>query len=32
MADFLEERPKPPAPSRPAAQDPNRTTEIEIER
>ncbi len=32
MADFLEERPKQqPAPGRPAAQDPNRTTEIEIE-
>jgi twitching motility protein PilT len=32
MADFLDERLKPPAASRPAAQDPNRTTEIEIER
>jgi twitching motility protein PilT len=32
MADFLDERPNRPAPSKPAAQDPNRTTEIEIER
>ena len=34
MADFLEERQHPtrPAASKPAAQDPNRTTEIEIER
>jgi len=32
MADFLDERPNPPAASKPAAQDPNRTTEIEIER
>jgi twitching motility protein PilT len=30
MADFLDER-RPPASSRPAAHDPNRTTEIEIE-
>ncbi len=32
MADFLDERSKLPAASKPAAQDPNRTTEIEIER
>jgi twitching motility protein PilT len=32
MADFLDERPNRPAASKPAAQDPNRTTEIEIER
>jgi twitching motility protein PilT len=32
MADFLDERPKRPAASKPTAQDPNRTTEIEIER
>jgi len=34
MADFLDERQHPnrPAASKPAAQDPNRTTEIEIER
>jgi len=34
MADYLEERQHPnrPAASKPAAQDPNRTTEIEIER
>jgi twitching motility protein PilT len=32
MADFLDERPHRPAVSKPAAQDPNRTTEIEIER
>src|SRR5690348_13707199 len=32
MADFLEERPKQTPASRPAAQDPNRTAEIEIER
>jgi len=32
MADYLEERPKQAPASRPAAQDPNRTTEIEIER
>jgi len=32
MADFLEDRPKQPAASRPAAPDHNRTTEIEIER
>src|SRR5436189_6460933 len=31
MADFLDERPNRPA-SKPAAHDPNRTTEIEIER
>jgi twitching motility protein PilT len=31
MADFLEDRPKQPAASKPTAQDPNRTTEIEIE-
>jgi len=30
MADFVDNRPKPPAASKPA--DPNRTTEIEIER
>jgi len=29
MADYLEERPKQAPASRPAAQDPNRTTEIE---
>ncbi len=32
MADFVNERPKPPAASKPAQRDPNRTTEIEIER
>src|SRR6202171_4773213 len=32
MADFLDERPNRPAASKPAAQDPNLTTEIEIER
>src|SRR6202165_4581153 len=32
MADFLDERPNRPAASKPAAQDPNRATEIEIER
>jgi twitching motility protein PilT len=32
MADFLEDRPKQPAPSRPTAPDHNHTTEIEIER
>jgi len=32
MADFVDNRPKPPAASKPAAHDPNRTTEIEIER
>jgi twitching motility protein PilT len=32
MADFLDERPKRPAASKSSAQDPNRTTEIEIER
>jgi twitching motility protein PilT len=34
MADYLEERQHPnrPAAGKPAAQDPNRTTEIEIER
>jgi twitching motility protein PilT len=32
MADFLDERPNRPAASKPAAHDPNRTTEIEIER
>jgi twitching motility protein PilT len=32
MADFLDDRPKRPAASKPAANDPNRTTEIEIER
>src|SRR5216683_3117193 len=32
MADFVNERPKPPAASKPAAHDPNRATEIEIER
>ena len=32
MADFLDQRPKPPAASKPVAHDPNRTTEIEIER
>jgi twitching motility protein PilT len=32
MADFLDERPQRPAASKPTAQDPNRTTEIEIER
>ncbi len=32
MADFLDERPKQPAASKPASHDPNRTTEIEIER
>jgi len=32
MADFLDEHPKRPAASKPPAQDPNRTTEIEIER
>jgi twitching motility protein PilT len=32
MADFLEERAQPKPPARTAAQDPNRTTEIEIER
>jgi twitching motility protein PilT len=34
MADFLDERPRAarPAPAKPAAEDPNRTTELEIER
>jgi len=32
MADFLDERVNRPAASKPAAQDPKRTTEIEIER
>jgi twitching motility protein PilT len=32
MADFLDQRPKPLAASKPPAHDPNRTTEIEIER
>src|SRR5713226_8502672 len=32
MADFLDQRPNRPAASKPAAHDPNRTTEIEIER
>jgi twitching motility protein PilT len=32
MADYLEERPKQQPARKPAAQDPNRTTEIEIER
>jgi twitching motility protein PilT len=32
MADFLEQRSKPPDASKPAPRDPNRTTEIEIER
>jgi twitching motility protein PilT len=32
MADFLDERPNRPAASKPSAQDPNLTTEIEIER
>ncbi len=32
MADFVDNRPKPPAASKPSAHDPNRTTEIEIER
>jgi len=32
MADFLDERPNRPAASKAAAQDPNLTTEIEIER
>jgi len=32
MADFLDERPNRPAASKPATHDPNRTTEIEIER
>jgi len=32
MADFLDDRPKRPAASKPASHDPNRTTEIEIER
>jgi len=32
MADFLDERPKQPAASKPASHDPTRTTEIEIER
>jgi hypothetical protein len=32
MADFLDNRPKPPAASKPAPRDPNHTTEIEIER
>jgi twitching motility protein PilT len=32
MADFLDERPNRPAASKPAAQDPHLTTEIEIER
>ena len=32
MADFVDQRPKPPAASKPPAHDPNRTTEIEIER
>jgi twitching motility protein PilT len=32
MADFLEDRAQPKPPAKTAAQDPNRTTEIEIER
>jgi len=32
MADFLEQRAQPPDASKPAPRDPNRTTEIEIER
>jgi twitching motility protein PilT len=32
MADFIDERPKRPAAAKPAAHDPNVTTEIEIER
>ena len=32
MADYVEERPKQQSASKPAGQDPNRTTEIEIER
>jgi twitching motility protein PilT len=32
MADFVDNRPKPPAASKPAPRDPNHTTEIEIER
>jgi twitching motility protein PilT len=32
MADFLEDRAQPKPPAKAAAQDPNRTTEIEIER
>jgi twitching motility protein PilT len=32
MADFLEQRSNPPAASKSALRDPNRTTEIEIER
>jgi len=32
MADFLDERPNRPPASKPSAQDPNLTTEIEIER
>jgi len=32
IADFLDQRPKPLAASKPPAHDPNRTTEIEIER
>ncbi len=32
MADFLDDRLKRPAASKPASHDPNRTTEIEIER
>src|SRR5713101_2707215 len=32
MADFVDNRPKPPAASKPAAHDPTPTTEIEIER
>jgi twitching motility protein PilT len=32
MADFIDDRPKRPAAAKPAAHDPNVTTEIEIER
>jgi twitching motility protein PilT len=32
MADYLDDRPKRPAAAKPAARDPNVTTEIEIER
>ena len=32
MADYLENRPKQQSARKPAAQDPNHTTEIEIER
>src|SRR5260370_41683632 len=32
MADFLDERPTPPAASKPASHEPNRTTDSEIER